>query len=163
MEFGIKTHLNLHPTKVHCSNYCSTKWAEDTQPQGAWLEGEPAKRDGSQRDGRDGAVSPFRNEAAADTQSLCQVPRCSQRLLNQHPQDEHRQQRDKTLPATTQHNTRNSLQRDCAPPYTSTEPGEEREAARRGMAMDGCLFNSGDSFFPTFIHSPFHHLGEKPG
>lgn len=72
MEFGIKIHLNLDPTNVHSPNYCTTKWAEDIEPQEAWLEGEPAKWDGSQRDGRDGIVSPFRNEAAGDTQSLCQ-------------------------------------------------------------------------------------------
>lgn len=72
MEFGMKIHLNLNPTNVHSPNYCTTKWAEDTEPQGAWLEGEPAKWDGRQRDSRDGAVSPFRNEAAGDTQSLCQ-------------------------------------------------------------------------------------------
>lgn len=92
------------------------------------------------------------------SRASAKAPRCSQRLLNQH-----HQQRDKTLPGTTQYNTGNCQQRDGVPSYTCQEPGEEREAARRGMTMDGCLFNSGDSLFPAFFHSPFHHLGEKPG
>lgn len=44
----------------------------------------------------------------------------------------------------------------------SKEQGEEREATRRGMVVDGCLFNSGDSLFLAFFHTPFHYFREKP-
>lgn len=61
-----------------------------------------------------------------------------------------------------QYNTGKSVQWDCVPSYTSKEQGEEREATRRGVVMGGWLFNSGDSLFLAFFHSPFHHPREKP-
>lgn len=60
------------------------------------------------------------------------------------------------------HNSGNFMQWDWVPSYTSREQGEEREATMRGMVMDSCSFNSRDSFFLTFLHSPFHHPCEKP-